>query len=90
MLKKSDETIIGMKEVDSDMLDAGMGRDGMRKSMGALNMAMVNLGESRQKMQYVSGDWVSCVGDVLTVFVDTTGKPKESDVFVVATDAREE
>ena len=47
MLKKSDVTI-GNREVDSDnMIDGGMGREGMRKSMGALNMAMVNLGESR-------------------------------------------
>ena len=89
MLKKSDETIIGMRD-SGLMADAGMGEERTRKSMGALNMAMVNLGESRQKMQYVSGDWVSCVCDVLTVFIDTTGEPKESDVFVVATDAREE
>ena len=54
MLKKSDETI-GLRD-SGLMADAGMGEERTRKSMGALNMAMVNLGESRQKMQYVSGD----------------------------------
>ena len=42
----------------SDLIGAKVNGNDMttRKSMGALNVAMANLGESRQKMQYVS-DW---------------------------------